>query len=144
MSCYRHGMKYTPEYMAWNQMKQRCLNVKHKAYPRYGGRGIKVCEQWMKFEKFLADVGMRPSKDHSLDRYPDKLGSYEPGNVRWATRLQQQNNMRSNRIVTYRGRWVTFAQSWRMSPRIVSQDTAWQRFEKSGWSIEDALETATQ
>ena len=137
----KHGMKNTPEYMAWNMMKQRCLNPDHKAFSRYGGRGIKVCVRWDKFENFFADVGPRPSKQHSLDRYPDKLGNYEPGNVRWATRVEQQNNMRSNRMVTYLDLEVTFAESWRMSPRLVSPDTAWQRFEKHGWSIKDALET---
>lgn len=88
----------TPEYTAWLGMKQRCYYTKHRAYAYYGGRGIRVCKRWLhSFEKFLADVGPRPSSRHSLDRYPNQNGNYQPSNVRWATKKQQQNNMRSNR-----------------------------------------------
>ena len=85
--------KQTPEYNAWAAMKNRCGNKKNKKYHRYGGRGIKVCEEWRNdYLAFLSHVGRRPSENHSLDRYPNRNGNYEPGNVRWATRKEQQAN----------------------------------------------------
>lgn len=94
----RHGEKadgrVSPEYTAWQQMRDRCTNAKSKNYPYYGGRGIKVCGRWSEsFEAFLADVGRRPSDGHTLDR-KDSNGHYEPGNVRWATRAEQSRNRR--------------------------------------------------
>lgn len=68
-------------------------------YPRYGGRGISVSSRWDDFELFLADVGPRPSSEHSIDRFPDNDGNYEPGNVRWATDFEQNSNTRSSVIV---------------------------------------------
>lgn len=86
------GGKVSPEHKTWDSMWQRCTNKKNPSYKRYGGRGIRVCVRWKKFVNFLADVGLRPSPEHSLDRFPDKHGNYEPGNVRWATPFEQQNN----------------------------------------------------
>jgi hypothetical protein len=87
------GRKLPPEYIAWTSMKNRCTNPKCQRYDRYGGRGIKVCPEWMAgYEAFLAHVGRRPGPEYSLDRFPDCDGDYEPGNVRWATREQQRAN----------------------------------------------------
>lgn len=82
------------EYRTWGGMVQRCTNPNNSRYSSYGGRGITVCDRWRTFENFLEDMGRRPSPDHSIDRI-DNDGSYEPGNVRWATKSQQQINRRA-------------------------------------------------
>lgn len=88
----RNPLARSPEYRAWDAMKSRCYNPKARGYAGYGGRGIAVCDRWRySFENFLADMGERPSPEHSLDRI-DNDGNYEPGNVRWATRSEQQRN----------------------------------------------------
>ena len=90
----KHGQSRTPEYRAWRGMKARCTNPNGHKFKDYGGRGIAICERWQhSFEGFLADMGPRPSSEHSLDRI-DNNGNYEPGNCRWATRLQQMQNQR--------------------------------------------------
>ncbi len=89
-----HGASKTHTYRTWAHMKDRCFNKNHHAFASYGGRGITVCERWLKFENFLADMGDRPSLQHSIDRFPDNDGDYEPGNCRWATKSEQQKNKR--------------------------------------------------
>lgn len=92
-------------------MKQRCFNSQHPQYEDYGGRGITVCVSWKdSFENFYADMGPRPSDEHSLDRYPNNDGNYEPGNCRWATDTEQKNNTRGNVVYEYRGENLTRAQ----------------------------------
>ena len=103
---YARGTKpRMSEYTIWKQMRARCNSVNSPAYPNYGGRGISVCSQWDLskggcFENFLRDVGMRPSKNHSLDRIKND-GNYEPENVRWATAKEQANNRRTKRIENF-------------------------------------------
>lgn len=87
--CHTHGMSKTPEYRAYHKAKERCSNPNHPKYPRYGGRGIRFL--FTSFEQFYAEVGPRPSSEHSIDR-KDNDGNYEPGNVRWATRKEQSDN----------------------------------------------------
>lgn len=88
----RHGLFHTRAWVSWNMMLQRCTNPKRDKYEYYGGRGIKVCERWLTFENFYADMGERP-EGWSLDRM-DVNGNYEPGNCKWATKKEQANNRR--------------------------------------------------
>lgn len=80
-------------YVSWQGMRQRCSNPSVDSYQYYGGRGIRVCDHWLVFENFLADMGERPSKEFSIDRV-DPNGNYEPGNCRWATIVEQRQNRR--------------------------------------------------
>jgi hypothetical protein len=79
--------KVNHELVAYNQAQKRCANLNN---PNYGGRGIKFL--FTSFEQFFAEVGAKPTPKHSLDRFPDNDGNYEPGNVRWATSSQQNKN----------------------------------------------------
>lgn len=92
------GTNIDGTYRCWTAMIQRCENPNCPAYSDYGGRGISVCTRWRSaYMDFLADMGSRPA-GLSLDRYPDPNGNYEPGNVRWATNLEQNRNRRSSRL----------------------------------------------
>lgn len=88
-----HGKDGTSLYRAWENMIQRCTNPKNKSFPNYGGRGVRVCERWLDFSNFLADMPERPSPEHTIDRQNND-GHYEPSNVRWATRTEQNRNRR--------------------------------------------------
>ena len=83
----------TPEYQTWCRMMKRCYTPSDPRYHYYGGRGISVCMRWHSYPSFFSDMGPRPSPKHSIDRINND-GNYEPGNCRWATALQQQNNRR--------------------------------------------------
>lgn len=98
-----HGASRTPEHDARAAMIQRCYNARNRNFRFYGARGITVCERWREsFENFLADMGLRPSAKHSIDRI-DNDGNYEPGNCRWATRAEQARNRRNTRFVEVGG-----------------------------------------
>lgn len=91
------GGKEQPEHYVWRSMVARCTNPNDRAYHYYGGRGVKVCKRWLKYENFVADMGLRPSPAHSLDRR-NVDGDYKPSNCRWATRSEQQKNKTSTRL----------------------------------------------
>ncbi|SRR6266545_3323803 len=99
-----HGKKSTPEYHTWKNMRRRCCDSKNQDWHRYGGRGITVCPEWRSsFTAFLGDLGERPTSKHTLDRYPDRDGNYEPGNCRWATPAEQARNSSRNHWITFKG-----------------------------------------
>lgn len=133
----KHGMRHTRIWNAWSNMKNRCENPKNWNYYKYGARGIKVCERWQSFENFYTDMGDPPSPKHSLDRYPEQNGNYEPGNVRWATAKMQTNNLRSNRLLTYNGETHTM-QGW-CDKLGIGQGTLSTRLNRLKWSVERAL-----
>lgn len=120
------------------QMIYRCYAEHYPRYEDYGARGVRVCDRWvLSFEAFLEDVGERPD-GHTLDRI-DCEGDYHPGNVRWATRVEQANNKRNTRYVEYEGRMVPLgilAASHGLSP-----DRLRRRLFELGWSVERAVTT---
>jgi len=94
-----HGLEHTSEYKSWQSLKKRCYNKNCKDYKYYGERGITVCQEWIdSFENFIKDMGMKPSKEHSIDRINNNLGYFKE-NCKWATKKEQSNNKRSNRKV---------------------------------------------
>lgn len=108
----KKGMSHTLEYKSWESMKERCLNKNHKSYPKYGGRGIKVCSRWSGkngFKNFFEDMGKRPSSKHSIDRI-DVNGNYDLENCRWSSIEEQANNRTNNTFLTCDGTTMTIAQ----------------------------------
>lgn len=109
-----HGRTGDPIYQTWANMIRRCEDPKNKSFAIYGGRGIRVCRRWREsFETFLADMGDKPSPAHSLERIRTS-GDYTPENCTWATKTEQANNRRSNRLLTAAGQTATLAEWARM------------------------------
>ena len=128
-----HGMYGTPTYKSWQAMRGRVQTPsKAKWYA-----GVKVCDRWMVFENFYADMGERPTGT-TLDRI-DNANGYEPGNCRWATVIQQQSNKRSNVMLELNGKRQCVAHWARElgipKPRIHNRI-------KRGWPVEKILSTA--
>lgn len=100
----KNGKSYyqTPTYNCWSNMLSRTRNKKHPGYKNYGGRGITVCNDWLKFENFLNDMGEKP-RNLSIDRVNND-GNYNKKNCRWATQKEQCQNQRKNIIIIYNGR----------------------------------------
>lgn len=137
-----HGMHKSIEHASWSGMLARCRAPTNKDFKNYGGRGVTVCERWLKFEHFFADLGPRPTPQHSLDRI-DVNGHYDPSNCRWATRSQQQRNKRPNTVVrrgnhllTYKGKTQSIA-GWAEEMCLT-----WAAIDariRAGWPVESAL-----
>ena len=134
----RHGQSFAPEYRVWGGMIERTTNPNHISYKNYGGRGIGLSDEFRTFEGFYAALGPRPSSKHTLERKSNSE-SYSASNCIWATRREQGNNRRNNRLITFNGSTQTLSQ-W--SREIgVHKNTLASRIDKRGWTIEKALTT---
>lgn len=134
-----HGMSSSRLYSIYENMKTRCYNPSHKLYPRYGGRGVRVCDEWRAnpdaFIRWSLSNGY--SEELTLDRI-NSNGDYEPANCRWVDWLMQQNNRSDNRVLELYGREQTIAQWSRekgYSPHLIAQRLG------RGWTVEEAIET---
>jgi hypothetical protein len=133
----KHGQCGTLAYRSYTAMLTRCYNPKATHYAQYGGRGIKVCQRWREgFEFFFADMGPRPTSEHSIDRWPNNDGDYELGNCRWATAEQQYNNRQASVFLKHDGKRMTIAQ-WALATGL--PDCVIRTRLGLGWSIERAL-----
>ncbi|MEO1525788.1 MAG: hypothetical protein AAFX06_10140 [Planctomycetota bacterium] len=131
----KHRMCGTPEYVSWSGAKSRCQNPNDINYQNYGGRGIEF--RFGSFEEFFAEVGLKPSHEHSIDRI-DSDGHYEPGNVRWATVKQQCNNTRVNRRMDIEGELKTLAEHYGSS-KVREYERARNRVVDLGWCVDCAI-----
>lgn len=123
-------------YGSWRAMKRRCCQTNNHNYCWYGGRGIQVCAAWIEsFDQFVLDVGLRPSKTHTLDRINNN-GNYEPGNVRWTTTKEQNNNKSNTKYIVFNNETKTVS-DWAILLGI-PRHRIYRRLRK-GWSPEDAL-----
>ena len=141
-STRKHGRYGTKEHLAWKGMINRCYNTKNIGYEGYGGRGIRVCPEWLDREtglqSFVRDMGEAPSVAHSIDRI-DNSGDYEPGNCRWATLQEQSRNRRSNTTITHGGETLTLTE-WAERAGMKSGTLSARIFSR-GWPFEKAIST---
>ena len=131
-----------PLYVTWSNIRRRCLDREDVRFKDYGGRGIAVCARWRDgdggltgYECFVADMGPKPTKKHSVER-KDVNGNYDPGNCVWATQAEQTRNKRSNHWVDFRGEKMVITDAIRLSG--IPEWTVYERLE-AGWSEERAL-----
>lgn len=127
---------HTPTYNSWRAMLQRCTGGESRPdYSKYGGCGVKVCDHWLSFSAFLADMGKRPAGT-TLDRYPNRAGNYEPGNCRWATVEEQRVNTKNRRYLTLNGTRMLLSE-WATKAGL-EYGTLLRRLVR-GWTPERAL-----
>jgi hypothetical protein len=132
----KHGLAdKIPEYAIWSGMIRRCRDPRSISYPHYGGRGITVDPVWQNFQRFLSDMGRRPSALHSIERI-DNDGPYAPDNCRWATVSEQARNRRSNTLLTHDDVTMTLTE-WAESTGVKAS-TIHMRL-KAGWPVARAL-----
>ena len=102
----KHGMAYSPEYQTWGNMITRCTNPNHEKYPRYGGRGIKVCNRWLySFTNFYNDMGKRPFPKAQIDRI-ETNGNYEPSNCEWVTNAYNNQHQTTTKLTMGKAREI--------------------------------------
>lgn len=127
------------EHLSWRLMIGRCCDKNNIGYPRYGGRGITVCDRWRLFENFREDMGPKPTPKHTLER-TDNNGNYEPGNCRWATKGEQSRNTSANRWITHDG-LTMLLKDW-ATRHGLSIGALWGRLERK-WPMDEALSVPT-
>lgn len=135
---FKHGASETPLFRVWRGMLDRCRNPNCAGFRNYGGRGIAVCDRWLEFTAFAADMAGSYSPGLTIERV-DVNGPYEPGNCIWTPRPRQAVNRRNTPWVEFRGTRMAFADAWRAAGQVVPISTAWVRFNRYGWSLERAL-----
>lgn len=126
----KHGLRHTKVYKIWAGMMKRCYNKNCKAYSRYGGRNIKVCERWHDVSNFYEDVSKLEhfnEPGYSLDRIDNNKG-YEPDNMRWATRKEQNRNTRRNALVDYNGELIALSAAAELTG--INYAILWDRYHK--------------
>lgn len=138
--CYQnrrvlHGMTNTKEFFAWRGILTRCTNKNDAAYKNYGGRGINVCDRWAEFKNFFEDMGLAPSKKHSIDRIDNNKGYYKE-NCRWTVSKVQNRNRRDTHMVTYNGETKCITE-WAECLGMTFQALFYRL--KRGWSLERAF-----
>ena len=124
------------EWSSWASMIERCKGLEAKTKRNYLDRGITVCERWKDFKNFFVDMGKRPTRAHTIDRYPDNNGNYEPGNCRWATKKQQAQNTRSNIFVDFMGEKIKLSE---LSDKITFEEPCVRGRLKNCWTLLEAL-----
>lgn len=132
---YKHGMDATRPYRAWSGMKRRCSNPNDAMYKHYGGRGIDVCDKWLKFEGFWEDMQDTYFDDGTIERI-DNDGNYNKENCKWVPFAEQALNRRSTRRITYKGKEYALAELARKFG--FKYHTLRDRLEK-GWTVQRAL-----
>ena len=136
-ACKKHGMKHTRIYDMWANIKSRCFNEKDPCFKHYGGRGISMCKEWENdftaFYNWAMDNGYKDSL--SIDRINNN-GNYNPSNCRFATKIEQGRNRRTNRLITYKGKTHCISEWAEMLG--INQSTLYYRFRR-GWTPEAAL-----
>jgi hypothetical protein len=137
---YMHGLE-TAEHYVWRSMMARCYNPNLSNYKYYGAKGIKVCKKWHNYKNFLADMGQRPSKEHSLDRI-NSTADYKPSNCKWSTRSEQQKNKTTTRIFTdgkFTGTLAECAEHIKISKALaLYRWNAWGSFQKEKqWQLKN-------
>jgi hypothetical protein len=138
----KHGHTWrggvSSEYLAWKNLRARCIDEKNRNYRWYGAKGIKVCDRWLNsFENFLCDMGSKPSSKHSIER-KDVHGNYEPDNCIWATREEQDRNRGNNVFVEIEGEKKTVSEWCR--EKAIPTATIFARI-KRGWTPEKVVNT---
>ena len=137
MPAKTHGKSASRIYRIWGGIKQRCTNPKHPRTADYMGRGIKLCKAWHDFEAFYAHVGDPPSPAHTLDRIRNSQG-YKPGNVRWATDVEQANNSRRAVKITHQGKTLSINEWCR---EVGLAYVTFKARRRRGWGLKRAATT---
>jgi hypothetical protein len=134
-----HADSSTPEYQAWVDARARCHDPQHHNYPNYGARGIQMWPAWREdYSAWLEHVGRRPSTDHQIDRIDNNLG-YQPGNLRWVSRIENVNNRRVTKMIEYGGETKPLME-WARQYGLTKSQLHGRLFQL-GWDVEKALTT---